>query len=290
MFWLAEDDCGAAQSAASRSLQSGLDLYLRLRGLQLGAHAKSGGHSSGGVGRGRRVSAWAGFSPIGPRNIRNQLLATTRDEKQQAKHRIPQFFSSLLGHGAMRIVRSLLETSINIEFFRLRPAEFEDYKEWVHVERFKEQEFLREHVEPAFRQLGAEVIAEIEQQMARIRPRFERVAHDGSRRLRGSWCALDLGARAVVTGHQEVYRTINPLASSFVHETMYGMIKHFDAAKDSHRVEVPPTLDWSLQALSGAHLCMIKVVKTLSETFAVPCDPTFETLEKEWHYAWTEPR
>src|SRR5713226_8124556 len=97
MFWLAEDDCGAAQSAASRSLQSGLDLYLRLRGLQLGAHAKSGGHSSGGVGRGRRVSAWAGFSPIGPRNIKNQLLATTRDEKQQAKHRIPQFFSSLLG-------------------------------------------------------------------------------------------------------------------------------------------------------------------------------------------------
>src|SRR5713226_9766836 len=96
MFWLAEDDCGAAQSAASRSLQSGLDLYLRLRGLQLGAHAKSGGHSFGGVGRGRRVSAWAGFSPIGPRNIRNQLLATTRDEKQQAKHRIPQFFSSLL--------------------------------------------------------------------------------------------------------------------------------------------------------------------------------------------------
>src|SRR5713226_9368156 len=107
MFWLAEDDCGAAQSAASRSLQSGLDLYLRLRGLQLGAHAKSGGHSSGGVGRGRRVSAWAGFSPIGPRNIRNQLLATTRDEKQQAKHRIPQFFSSLLvwqEAGIMKVV------------------------------------------------------------------------------------------------------------------------------------------------------------------------------------------
>src|SRR6266849_10530077 len=111
MFWLAEDDCGAAQSAASRSLQSGLDLCLRLRGLQLGAHAKSGGHSSGGVGRGRRVSAWAGFSPIGPRNIRNQLLATTRDEKQQAKHRIPQFFSSLLvdnaGSRGMRIPMSV---------------------------------------------------------------------------------------------------------------------------------------------------------------------------------------
>jgi transposase len=31
------------------SLQSGLDLYFRLRGLQLGAHAKPGGRSSGGV-------------------------------------------------------------------------------------------------------------------------------------------------------------------------------------------------------------------------------------------------
>src|SRR6266852_3234219 len=106
MFWLAEDDCGAAQSAASRSLQSGLDLYLRLRGLQLGAHAKSGGHSSGCVGRGRRVSAWAGFSPIGPRNIRNQLLATTRDEKQQAKHRIPQFFSSLLEKSSFDLINN----------------------------------------------------------------------------------------------------------------------------------------------------------------------------------------
>src|SRR5712692_1617887 len=113
MFWLAEDDCGAAQSAASRSLQSGLDLYLRLRGLQLGAHAKSGGHSFGGVGRGRRVSAWAGFSPIGPRNIRNQLLATTRDEKQQAKHRIPQFFSSLLARDVDEIGYPRLNAVVN---------------------------------------------------------------------------------------------------------------------------------------------------------------------------------
>ena len=44
-----------------------------------------------------------------------------------------------LGHGAMRIVRSLLETAINMEYFRLRPDEFQNYKEWYHVERFKER-------------------------------------------------------------------------------------------------------------------------------------------------------
>ena len=59
MLRLAEDDCADAEGAASRSLQSGLDLYLRLRRLQSGAHAKPGRRSSGGVSRGRRVSSGA---------------------------------------------------------------------------------------------------------------------------------------------------------------------------------------------------------------------------------------
>lgn len=195
-----------------------------------------------------------------------------------------------LGHGAMRILRSLLETSINVEFFRLRPEEFENYKEWYQVERFKEQEFLREHAAPIFATLDPQVVIDNEREMARVRPRFERVAYDGSRRLRGSWCSLDLGARAVATGFEDDYRVINPLASSFVHETMYGMIRHFDAAKDVNRIEIPPTLDWSVQALSGAHHCMVRVVKTLSQTFDVPSDPPVDMLEREWHYAWTDPR
>jgi len=33
-----------------------------------------------------------------------------------------------LGRGAMRTLRSLLEISINTEYLRLRPDEFEDYK------------------------------------------------------------------------------------------------------------------------------------------------------------------
>jgi len=35
MLWLVEDDCADAKSAPSRGLQSGLDLYLRLRSLHL---------------------------------------------------------------------------------------------------------------------------------------------------------------------------------------------------------------------------------------------------------------
>src|SRR5215813_5747641 len=40
MFWLVEDHCLAAQGAPSRNVESRLDLHVRLRGLQPGAHAE----------------------------------------------------------------------------------------------------------------------------------------------------------------------------------------------------------------------------------------------------------
>lgn len=195
-----------------------------------------------------------------------------------------------LGSGAMRILRSLLETAINIEFFRLRPEAFEDYKEWYHVERFREFEFLRQHAADAFALLDPEAVTNAEREMARVRPRFEQARYDGAARLRGSWSSLDLGARAVATDFANSYRLINPLASSFVHETMYGMLRHFDAARDENRIEVPPTLRWAKEALSGAHHVMVKVVESLGRTFDVAPEPTVETLVREWHYAWPPPQ
>jgi Transposase DDE domain len=56
MFRMVEDDRAHAEAATSRSMQSGLDLYLRLRRLQPGAHAESGRRGSGEVVPGRSVS------------------------------------------------------------------------------------------------------------------------------------------------------------------------------------------------------------------------------------------
>jgi hypothetical protein len=191
-----------------------------------------------------------------------------------------------LGHGAMRNLRTLLEISINTEYIRLRPAEFEEYREWYWVERFKEQEYLREHASDIFKQVNPEVVEEVEKNMARVRPRFEKAKFDGTKELRASWCSRNLADRSLVTGHIESYRLINPTSSSFVHETMYGMARYFDAKKDVHRIEVPPTLDESRRALSGAHHCMVRVVRTISETFGAASEPTVEELEKDWLLAW----
>ena len=191
-----------------------------------------------------------------------------------------------LGHGAMRNLRTLLEISINTEYLRLCPAEFEDYKQWHWVERCKEQEYLREHANDIFKQIDPEVVREVEVNMARVRPRFERAKFDGNKELRTGWCSRNLADRSIVTGHKDAYRLINPISSSFVHETMYGMIRYFDAEKDVNRIEVPPSLDESKRALSGGHHCMVRVVKTLSDTFSMASKPAAEELEKDWHYTW----
>ncbi len=191
------------------------------------------------------------------------------------------------GHGAMRTLRTLLETCVNAEYLRLRPAEFEDYKEWYWVERFKEQEYLRLHANNIFQQLTPQVIQELNQNMARIRGRFERTKYDGTRELRSSWCSRNLADRSAVTGHQTAYRLINPLASRFVHETMYGLMGHFDPHNDIDRIDVPPTLQWSAQALSGAQHCMLGLVNTVAQTMNVTVEPTIQQLERDNQYAWT---
>jgi hypothetical protein len=45
-------------------------------------------------------------------------------------------------------------------------------------------------------------------------------------------------------------------------------------------------LEYIGEALFGAHMCMVKMVETLAETFGwVPCNPIPE-LSKDFHYAW----
>ena len=125
---------------------------------------------------------------------------------------------------------------------------------------------------------------EVEENMARVWPRFERTRRHGTKELRASRCSRNLADRSVVTGHMDAYRLINLAASSFVHEMMSGMVRHFDAAK-----RVPPTLDWWPQALVGAHLCTVQVVTTLGEASDTASTPPLEEREKHCHYAWPEP-
>src|SRR5450755_2701546 len=101
MFWLAEDDCTVTQGAASRNVEGGLDLYVRVCCLQPGAHAKPDGcRVSRAVSPGRGVSAWRCKGQPGHararKPARNKLTTKKRSSWKRKFARSTQFFSSLL--------------------------------------------------------------------------------------------------------------------------------------------------------------------------------------------------
>jgi len=80
MFWLAEDHCVVAPSASSWNVEGGLDVYVGMRGLQLGAHAEPDGHhSSGAVGPGRSVSERRGNAILGAQRHENRREKQTHN-------------------------------------------------------------------------------------------------------------------------------------------------------------------------------------------------------------------
>src|ERR1700730_8830144 len=101
MFWLAEDHCVVAQSSAPRNVENRLDLHVRLRGLQPGAHAEPDAQrSSDVVSPGRSVSerrSNASFGRLVARKITPQTLKNSRMTQTNLEFAgSARFFSSLL--------------------------------------------------------------------------------------------------------------------------------------------------------------------------------------------------
>lgn len=54
------------------------------------------------------------------------------------------------------------------------------------------------------------------------------------------------------------------------------------------RINLPPSLDYCKPALVGAHLCGVRMVKTLSQAMGVDPTPSLAVLEKDYANAWVK--
>ncbi len=188
------------------------------------------------------------------------------------------------GIGAMKIARTVMETAINAEYLRRFPGECELYLNWHWVEQHKLLTYVREYAPELLRNLSVAETERVEREYPRVRAQYENARGE----IRGSWCNLDLGARAVRTGFADAFRLINPISSQLIHGTFGGLAKHFDLTADDHRISIPPSMEFCAEALSGGHMCTEAIVGTLADTFGwVPCNP-IERLAEDLHYAWGE--
>lgn len=184
------------------------------------------------------------------------------------------------GHGAMKILRSMLETTIDAEFLRLRPERFSECLDWSHFERWKLYESLKRVAPAAYEQLGNTETARAKGEFDRVRPILQQGGRDRTR-----WCGMNLREEAKQAGLEALYEPINPLASRLLHGGMFGLLLHWKPA-DVHRIDVPPSMDWCQQALVGGHSCLRQTIKTLSEALGVEPPPTLAEVKGAEVKAW----
>lgn len=186
------------------------------------------------------------------------------------------------GLGVMKLARTVMESAINAEYLRQLPAECDLYLKWHWVEQHKLLTYVRQHAPELVPELSAQEIERVEREYEHVRAQFEKPSGD----LRGSWCRLDLGARAARTGFSEAFRLINPISSELIHGTFGGLARHFDLTEDEHRIAIPPSMEYCAEALFGGHMCVLKMVETLANSFGwEPCN-SVEKLVQDFYYAW----
>jgi Family of unknown function (DUF5677) len=191
-----------------------------------------------------------------------------------------------LGLGAMKVLRGMLEGTINAEFLRLNPAELENYLDWGWVEQHKHHEFIRDRRADLFTFIPPEILEQTEREWNRVRNRFEFQDRRGRLRLRDSWTPLNLADRADRANLIEQYRHIYPLGSKLMHATVSGLSMHFSQDEDPYRLAAPPTLHYCGEALIGTHLCVISITRTLSRAVEIEPTPSFRELDRDFRYAW----
>jgi hypothetical protein len=186
------------------------------------------------------------------------------------------------GPGALKIVRCMLEYGINAEYLRRNPAACEAFLEWGNVEQWRFFHYLKDKAPEKYKNLD---LAETDRRYDGSKGRFLRRA--GKSALRDSWCSLNLRERADLTDFEEAYRLIYFQGSQLVHGTVGGLVMQ-STLEDERRIAAPPSLQLCDQALTGAHLCVVRMVDTLCRTFDVESKPSYTELLDEFHTTWAK--
>lgn len=113
------------------------------------------------------------------------------------------------GHGAMKILRSILETTIDAAYLQHCPAQFDYYLDWRHVEFWKWLVYLKKHAPHDYDKIDLRVRESAKYMFDNVCKKFQKT---NSGKLRNRWCGINLRAEAEKVDLGNLYVAINPLA------------------------------------------------------------------------------
>jgi len=193
-----------------------------------------------------------------------------------------------MGHGAMKIVRGMVENAINAEYIRRFPEEGEKYREWHWIELHKQMNRVSVTSPGLVMEISKAKRTEIETEYQRVKGLFQyKVANkDGSERTvhQESWCRENLFERAEKINALDTYITVMPFANQILHGTIGGWLAEIDPS--DMRIEYPPTERWGSESLIAAHAALIQAIETASKSLKILPEPSIAELEEDFNAIW----
>lgn len=195
-----------------------------------------------------------------------------------------------MGHGAMKIVRGMVENAINAEYIRRFPEQGERYTEWHWMEIHKLYKYIMETSPEALKEVPPEKVAEDLANYERVKGLFRYTVKgkDGIERIikQDSWSRVNLFERAKLTENLQMYTTVMPSANQILHGSVGGLISHMEKENADGRISNPPNHNWGGEALIAAHTALYRSLESVSKALGATPDPGLAILREDHHAIW----
>jgi hypothetical protein len=188
------------------------------------------------------------------------------------------------GVDAMKIARSMFETSVTLGYLRLHPEEVEDYLDYHYVIQKQRLDNMKDQDPERFKQIPADVLQQAEADFERVTPRFQ----DRNGKVRGSWCKTNIRQMAKDVGKEKLYISFYKFASSIHHGDIGGVHASTAALKDDDvlDVDIVPSDAWLPLALIIAHGAVINALSDYNQIVTAGMDEVIERINSSFADTW----
>ncbi|HEY1528910.1 MAG TPA: DUF5677 domain-containing protein [Candidatus Angelobacter sp.] len=186
------------------------------------------------------------------------------------------------GFDAMKLARGMFETALIAAYLKQHPEEFDDYMDFHWVTAMKRHRYVVKHTPDLLKTIRPEAIREIEENYARIAPRFK----DRNGKVRGRWSKKSFAQIAEDLGVAENYETFYRFASSMHHGDISGLMMQVDPEEGVLDVNIAPSLEWVGEALISGHMAMLVAVSEYVDCCLPEKSGLAKQLEADFMAAW----
>ena len=149
------------------------------------------------------------------------------------------------GVGAMKIVRSMFESSALAEYFRLNPTEAKDYIDFGKVIRWRRYQWRLSNAPAAVAHYSPAQVEYIEDGYQSVKGSFA----NSKGKVRENWTSKRIGQIAELVGRAKQYEEIYSLCCSLDHSNYEGLSAYAELKDGNVTFDGPPSAAWTSAAL-----------------------------------------